>query len=195
MVNNANGGTLDNLQPGLDWVKKMKQAGSLNLADVTAGTSTRAPRRRLRLVLQPGVDDRPPQGEGRRLKTFVPKGGEIASYYNQVINVDAPHPAAARLFQEYLYSDAGPNAWIKGGASPILYESMKAAGTIERRFRCEPAQGRRDAQDPDLGSVEGRERLPEEELGRRGRVSVAPSVTPTHSRDAAPAASRRRSRG
>ena len=50
---------------------------------------------------------------------------------NQAINVDAPHPAAARLFQEYLYSDAGQNAWIKGGASPILYESMKAAGTID----------------------------------------------------------------
>lgn len=132
MVNNANGGTLDNLQPGLDWVKKMKQAGSLNLADVTAGTidagthgvvfdwsynqvSTTA-----RLKAK-GVD----------WKTFVPKGGEIASYYNQAINVDAPHPAAARLFQEYLYSDAGQNAWIKGGASPILYESMKAAGTID----------------------------------------------------------------
>ena len=37
-----------------------------------------------------------------KFKTF--KNAQVVSYYNQAINVDAPHPAAARLWEEYLYS-------------------------------------------------------------------------------------------
>jgi putative spermidine/putrescine transport system substrate-binding protein len=132
MVNNANGGTLDSLQPGIDWVKKMKAAGSLNLADVTAGTIDAG---------QHGVvfdwsynqvaTTTRLKAKGVDWKVFVPAKGEIASYYNQAVSKDAPHPAAARLFEEYLYSAAGQNAWVKGGASPILFAQMKADGTLD----------------------------------------------------------------
>jgi len=132
MVNNANGGTLDNLQPGIDWVKKLKAAGSLNLADVTAGTIDAG---------QHGVvfdwsynqvaTTTRLKAKGVDWKVFVPAKGEIASYYNQAVSKDAPHPAAARLFEEYLYSAAGQNAWVKGGASPILFAQMKADGTLD----------------------------------------------------------------
>jgi len=132
MINNANGGTLDNLQPGLDYVKKLKAAGTLSLQDVTASTidsgqhgvvfdwtynqvSTQA-----RLKAK-GVD----------WKVFVPSGGEIASFYNQAINADAPHPAAARLWEEYLYSAEAQNMWLKGGATPLLYDVMKADGALD----------------------------------------------------------------
>ena len=43
----------------------------------------------------------------------------VAGYYVQAINKDAPHPAAARLWQEFLYSDEGQNLWLKGGARPV----------------------------------------------------------------------------
>ena len=35
----------------------------------------------------------------------------MAGYYYQAINKDAPHPAAARLWQEFLYSDEGQNLY------------------------------------------------------------------------------------
>ena len=64
-------------------------------------------------------------------KTVVPSGYVIAGYYYQAINVDAPHPAAARLWQEFLYSDEGQNLWLKGGARPVRGPAMAAAGTID----------------------------------------------------------------
>lgn len=132
MVNNASGGTLDNLQPGLEVVKRWKQAGSLNLADVTAGTIDAGTHG---VVFDWSYNQVATQSrlkaKGVEWRFFVPKGGEIASYYNQAVNKDAPHPAAARLWQEYVYSDAGQNTWIKGGASTVLFDSMKAAGTLD----------------------------------------------------------------
>lgn len=133
MLNNANGGTFDNLQPGLDYVKKLKQAGTFNVQDVTASTidagthgvvvdwSYNQVSTTTRLKAK-GVD----------WKVFVPAEGEIASYYNQAVNKDAPHPAAARLWQEYLFSPEGQNGFLKGGASPVLFEVMKADGTLDK---------------------------------------------------------------
>ena len=45
-------------------------------------------------------------------KVFVPKDAVVAGYYAQAINADAPHPAAARLWQEFLYADIGQNLWL-----------------------------------------------------------------------------------
>lgn len=132
MVNNAHGGDLDNMQPGLDYVKKLKAAGTLNLADVTASTIDAGQHG---VVFdwtynQVSTADRL-KGKGVDWKIFVPEGGEIASYYNQAINKDAPHPAAARLWEEYLYSAEAQNLWIKGGATPILFDVMKKDGTLD----------------------------------------------------------------
>jgi putative spermidine/putrescine transport system substrate-binding protein len=88
-------------------------------------------------------------------KTWIPDNAVLAGYYIQAINADAPHPAAARLWQEYLYSDEGQNLWLKGAAFPVRYDAMKAAGTARRRCPaalpggqrqgCHPDRGRRDA--------------------------------------------------
>ena len=65
-------------------------------------------------------------------KTMVPAGAVLGGYYVQSINKDAPHPAAARLWQEYLYSDEGQNLWLKGGARPVREAAMVTAGTIDK---------------------------------------------------------------
>jgi len=65
-------------------------------------------------------------------KTVVPAGAVVGGYYVQAINKDAPHPAAARLWQEYLYSDEGQNLWLKGGARPVREVAMVKAGTIDK---------------------------------------------------------------
>ena len=64
-------------------------------------------------------------------KVVVLDGTGYAGYYNQAINKDAPNPAAARLWQEFLYSDEVQNLWLKGGARPARMEAMTEAGTID----------------------------------------------------------------
>ena len=60
----------------------------------------------------------------------MPPGDPIGSFYFQAINKDAPHPAAARLWEEFLYSDEGQNLFL-GGARPVRAESMRKAGTLD----------------------------------------------------------------
>ena len=65
-------------------------------------------------------------------KTVVPANAVVGSYYVQAINKDAPHAAAARLWEEFLYSDAGQNLWLQGGARPVRADAMRKAGTIDQ---------------------------------------------------------------
>ncbi len=55
----------------------------------------------------------------------------VAAYYLQAINKDAPHPAAARLWEEYLYSPEGSNEWIRGFARPATLAAMEKNGTVD----------------------------------------------------------------
>ena len=50
------------------------------------------------------------------------------------VYADAPHPAAARLWQEFLYSDEGQNLWLKGGARPVRASAMAEEGTIDQEL-------------------------------------------------------------
>ena len=66
-------------------------------------------------------------------KVFVPPHAILGGYYAQAINKEAPHPAAARLWEEFLYSQApigGQNLWLKGGARPVQQAAMTANGSI-----------------------------------------------------------------
>lgn len=64
------------------------------------------------------------------LETVVPTQGRLAGVYVQAISAYAPHPNAAKLWMEYLYSDEGQLGWASGYCHPIRFEAMSAAGTI-----------------------------------------------------------------
>jgi putative spermidine/putrescine transport system substrate-binding protein len=64
------------------------------------------------------------------LETVVPSDGRLAGVYVQAISAYAPHPNAAKLWMEYLYSDEGQLGWASGFCHPIRFEAMSAAGTI-----------------------------------------------------------------
>jgi putative spermidine/putrescine transport system substrate-binding protein len=66
-------------------------------------------------------------------KVFIPPHAILGGYYAQAINKEAPHPAAARLWEEFLYSQAavgGQNLWLKGGARPVEQAAMTSNGSI-----------------------------------------------------------------
>ena len=66
-------------------------------------------------------------------KVFVPSDAILGGYYAQAVNKAAPHPAAARLWEEFLYSDEGQNLWLKGSARPVRMPAMTAAGTVDAK--------------------------------------------------------------
>ena len=133
MASLANGGSADNIAPGVDYFAALKAAGTFLPVDPILAATVESGTTGVvfdwsynQLAFTTAL-----KAEGVDWKTFVPDNAAVGSYYVQAINVDAPHPAAARLWQEYLYSDAAQNMFMKGGAKPVLYDVMKAAGTID----------------------------------------------------------------
>lgn len=123
-----NGGTLDDFQPGIDFFSDLQKAGNLLKVDVTTGTiaSGETP-----VVFDWDYLNATHSETNSAWKVKVFDGTGYAGYYNQAINKDAPHPAAARLWQEFLYSDEVQNLWLAGGARPVRMEAMTEAGTID----------------------------------------------------------------
>jgi len=59
-----------------------------------------------------------------KVEVIVPKSGVVAGVYVQAISAFAPHPNAAKLWMEYLYSDEGQLGWLKGYCHPIRFQDL-----------------------------------------------------------------------
>ena len=59
-----------------------------------------------------------------KVDVVVPKTGVVAGVYVQAISAYAPHPNAAKLWMEYLYSDEGQIGWLKGYCHPIRFNDL-----------------------------------------------------------------------
>ncbi|MEU7905551.1 ABC transporter substrate-binding protein [Actinoplanes sp. NPDC049118] len=131
MASLGSGGSADDIAPGVDFFAKLKKAGNFLPVDPTPATieSGQTP-----VVID---WDYLNVAQGSKLtgkidwKTMVPANAVLGSYYVQAVSKDAPHPAAARLWQEFLYSDEGQNLWLKGGARPVRADAMQKAGTLD----------------------------------------------------------------
>jgi putative spermidine/putrescine transport system substrate-binding protein len=59
-----------------------------------------------------------------KIEVVVPKTGIVGGMYVQAISASAPHPNAAKLWMEYLYSDEGQLAWLNGYCRPIRFDDL-----------------------------------------------------------------------
>jgi putative spermidine/putrescine transport system substrate-binding protein len=82
----------------------------------------------------------------------VPKSAVVAGVYVQAISAYAPHPNAAKLWMEYLYSDEGQLAWLKGYCHPIRFNDLAAKGKIPQELlaKLPPAEAYKAAVFPTL---------------------------------------------
>ena len=124
----SQGGSADDVAPGVGFFGKLKQAGNFLPLDPTPATieSGQTP-----VVIDWDYLNAAQTKKLPSWKVFVPQGAVLGGYYFQAINKDAPHPAAARLWQEFLYSDEGQNLYLAGGARPVRADAMVKAGTID----------------------------------------------------------------
>ncbi|MFD2173163.1 ABC transporter substrate-binding protein [Rhodobacter lacus] len=68
------------------------------------------------------------------VEVVVPATGVLAGVYVQAISAHAPHPNAAKLWMEYVYSDEGQNLWLKGYCHPARFNAMAAAGVVPQEL-------------------------------------------------------------
>jgi putative spermidine/putrescine transport system substrate-binding protein len=119
----ANGGSTSNVGPGIDYFQKLKQVGNYIPVGTTSQTvaSGQTP---ISIDWDYNnyayVTEFPAANWG----FTVPSDGVYGAYYAQAINATAPHPNAARLWEEFLYSDQGQVIWLKGGAHPARFADL-----------------------------------------------------------------------
>lgn len=126
----ANGGTLDEPEKGLDFFAQLNTAGNLvpaiaNNALVAKGeTPIRITWDYLALSARDEMAGNPP------IEVVIPTTGRFGGVYVQAISAYAPHPNAAKLWMEHLYSDEGQVMWLKGYCHPIRESDLRARNVI-----------------------------------------------------------------
>jgi len=126
----ANGGSLDNIAPGVSYFKKLHSVG--NFVPVTASAATMQSGQTPIIVWWDYLLASEIGPSVKSLKIVIPSDASYAAYYDQAISKYAPHPAAARLWEEYLYSTTGQNLWLQGEARPIELSTLVKDGTVDQ---------------------------------------------------------------
>jgi len=125
----ANGGSLSNVGPGIDFFSTLKSSGNYITVDSTPQTvaSGQTPISIDWDYLNLGYAKQSPAADW---KVVIPSDGVYGAFYAQAINAQAPNPWSARLWEEFLYSDQGQLLWLKGYSHPARFADLSKRGVI-----------------------------------------------------------------
>jgi len=132
----ANGGSLDNIDPGIQYFGELSQQGiyiplQANVANLA--------NQQVLIALDwsfnmPGAANVLSQ-TGLTLTSNVPSDGVMGGYYCDAITNGAPHPNAARLWMEWVTSGKGALLYLDGGAVPALYSQFVEQGKVPQEIQ------------------------------------------------------------
>lgn len=135
----SNGGSIDDIEKGIDVFAELKQKGSFSPAKAdTAGLQSGE----VGIGIKPdflGLTDRDTFAGNPAIEVVIPADGAAATNYAQIINRVAPHPFSARLFQEFIFSDEGQLEMLKGYVRPTLIDKLNIPAELKAKLP-NPAQ-------------------------------------------------------
>jgi putative spermidine/putrescine transport system substrate-binding protein len=127
----ANGGSADDILPGVNFFAELKKSGNLGGTDVTKATvlSGETPISIDWSYNLPGLRT---ELEAAKLTVEVkfPSDSVYGGFYAQGAVKGSPHPSCAKLWLEHILSNEGALGYLEGGAIPARYEALAAAGKI-----------------------------------------------------------------
>ena len=129
----AFGGDLNNLDPAFEFWTELAEAGRINTLDILQQnfeTGEIAVGVIWSYTAVPYKD----QITQYKMEATIPSDGSVMSGYASVINKYAPHPHAAALAREWIFSDAGQANLAKAGAIPTRTDVEIPAEIEEATF-------------------------------------------------------------
>jgi putative spermidine/putrescine transport system substrate-binding protein len=126
----AKSGNLNDIQPGIDFFAQLKKKGNFTPARSSVANMTKGEVAIGIMWDYLGLGFRDQLAGKPNLKVVIPSDGSIAGPYVSIVNKTAPHPFAARLWMEYLFSDEGQLFFLTGYAHPARYQKLVAANKI-----------------------------------------------------------------
>lgn len=132
----AFGGDLENLDPAFEFWTEMAEAGRINTVDILKQNfeTGEVP---VGVIWSFTAIPYKEDITKYNLVANIPSDGSIMSGYASIINKYAPHPNAAALAREYIFSDAGQANLAKAGAIPTRTDVQIPEEIQEATFRPE----------------------------------------------------------
>lgn len=128
-ISALSGGSVADFGAGIDWMQKLKDAGNFLTVDPTPATivSGETP-----VVFDWSFNNIAAASGKSDFKTTIIPGAAYVSFYNEAISNDAPHPAAARLWQEWIFSDEAQQLFLEGNSVPVRVDALKESGAVDQ---------------------------------------------------------------
>ena len=132
----ANGGSYDDIMPGIMYFAELKKSGNLQTMDVTPAALLSGD---VPIALDwsynfPAIKKQM-QDAGFTVAVTIPTDGLYGSYYSQSVVSDPVHPCAARLWIEHITGNDGALGYLAGGAIPARYAALEKAGLISDELK------------------------------------------------------------
>jgi putative spermidine/putrescine transport system substrate-binding protein len=115
----AMGGSERDVRRGVDFFARLVRAGNYKPAKPTLANLQGGEVPIAILWDFVGLAYRDRIGREQPIEVYVPQDGAVGGAYAAVINRFAPHPAAARAVNEWIFSDEGQRTYARGYARPI----------------------------------------------------------------------------
>jgi putative spermidine/putrescine transport system substrate-binding protein len=127
----ANGGSADDIMPGIEFFAGLAESGNLAAADVTPETmlSGETPIALDWSYNLPGLQAQLEEA-GLTVEVNFPSDGVYGGFYSQGVVKDSPHQACSKLWLEHILSDEGALGYLEGGAVPARIVSLTERGLV-----------------------------------------------------------------
>ena len=127
----ANGGSYDNIMPGIEYFAELKSSGNLQVIDVTEAAilSGEVPIALDWTYNFPGLQAQLAE-VGFEMEIVTPADGLYGAYYAQMPVASSPNPCAAQLWMEHITGNDGALGYLEGGAIPARLAAMIGEGVV-----------------------------------------------------------------
>ena len=127
----ANGGSADDILPGIQFFADLKAAGNLGGTDVTPELmlSGETPIAIDWSYNVPGLKTQL-EDAGLTVEVTFPTDGIYGGFYGQGVVKDGPHPSCSKLWMEHIFSNEGALGYLEGGAVPARIVALTEAGLV-----------------------------------------------------------------
>ena len=128
----ANGGDLKSADAGLKYFAKLNKAGNFVPLIAVPGTVDSGETPVTIRWDYNALANRDKSAGNSEIGVTIPATGVVAGVYIQAISAYAPHPNAAKLWMEFLYSDEGQIIWLKGYGHPVRFADLAKRKVIPK---------------------------------------------------------------
>ena len=148
----ANGGSLDDITPGIDFFGHLKKIGNFIPADALPASIAHGATPIAIIWDYLNIANKQAFNGNPNYEVVIPVSGVFGNFYCQAVSASAPQPSAARLWEEFIYSDQGQLLYLKGFTHPARYVDMANRGVIPASMAAAlpPASAYAKAQFPNL---------------------------------------------